>query len=82
MYAVVCNILIPLADDEISKLEEDVKESYGALPDYASLAPPEVVPEVTYPSSASSWANLRCSLGIGVKILPQPCSRNSRSYDV
>ena len=32
-------------DDEIDRLEKDVKESYGVMPDFASLAP-EVVAEV------------------------------------
>lgn len=38
-------------DDEISRLEADVKENYGVVPDYASLAPPEVVPEVSFIAS-------------------------------
>lgn len=33
-------------DDEIDKLEKDVKESYGVIPDIPSLAP-EVSAEVT-----------------------------------
>lgn len=28
-------------------MEADVKDNYGAIPDYASLIPPEVVPQVT-----------------------------------
>ena len=32
-------------DDEIDRLEKDVKESYGVMPDFASLAP-EVAAEV------------------------------------
>lgn len=32
-------LLLPREDDEIDKLEKDVKESYGAMPDIPSLAP-------------------------------------------
>ena len=34
-------------DDEIDRLEKDVKESYGVMPDFASLAP-EVAAEVKH----------------------------------